>query len=276
MERRDLFRGALAAGLLGAPQLPSHTNPPADIVIERAVSGTPHQGKTLAVITPHLDDGPFFACGTVAKLLREGYTGYFIRTSNDEKDSYDLTLGETVLGNELAQPDLVAELIAMGRIDKTPITVNGKTLAEAKGEILHSADTFEWFAEEIVNAGIHRVQIVGFSRAHGNQDDVSETLSFLGANSSAELQPVDTRHHPIGDDELVVLAFPCFPRFTPICDFGDAVSQLDQGRANQKSASTVVIGDEDIHFGPLEADSRCTKCTVLVNFLLSTIDGEPR
>jgi LmbE family N-acetylglucosaminyl deacetylase len=52
------------------------------------------------VITPHLDDGPFFACGTVAKLLREGYTGYFIRTSNDEKDSYDLTLGETVLANE--------------------------------------------------------------------------------------------------------------------------------------------------------------------------------
>ena len=67
---------------------------------ERAVSGTPHQGKVLALITPHLDDGPFFACGTVAKLLREGYTGYFIRTSNDEKDSYDLTLGETVLGNE--------------------------------------------------------------------------------------------------------------------------------------------------------------------------------
>ena len=60
----------------------------------------PHQGKVLALITPHLDDGPFFASGTVAKLLQEGYTGYFIRTSNDEKDSYDLTLGETVLGNE--------------------------------------------------------------------------------------------------------------------------------------------------------------------------------
>ena len=100
MERRDFFRGAVAAGLLGAPHLPSHINPSADIVIERPVPGTPHQGKTLAVITPHLDDGPFFASGTVAKLLREGYTGYFIRTSNDEKDSYDLTLGETVLGNE--------------------------------------------------------------------------------------------------------------------------------------------------------------------------------
>ncbi len=100
MERRDFFKGAAAAGLLAVPQLPSHTNPSADIVTERTVSGTPHQGKVLALITPHLDDGPFFACGTVAKLLREGYTGYFIRTSNDEKDSYDLTLGETVLGNE--------------------------------------------------------------------------------------------------------------------------------------------------------------------------------
>ena len=100
MERRDLFRGALAAGLFGVPQLPTQSVPAADIVIERTVSGTPHQGKVLALITPHLDDGPFFAGGTVAKLLQEGYTGYFIRTSNDEKDSYDLTLGETVLGNE--------------------------------------------------------------------------------------------------------------------------------------------------------------------------------
>ena len=100
MERRDLFKGTLAAGLSGVPQLPAQTPSAADIVIERAVSGMPHQGKVLALITPHLDDGPFFASGTVAKLLQEGYTGYFIRTSNDEKDSYDLTLGETVLGNE--------------------------------------------------------------------------------------------------------------------------------------------------------------------------------
>ena len=100
MERRDLFKGALAAGLLRAPQLRAQTASAADVVIERGVSGMPHRGKALALITPHLDDGPFFACGTVAKLLQEGYIGYFIRTSNDEKDSYDLTLGETVLGNE--------------------------------------------------------------------------------------------------------------------------------------------------------------------------------
>ncbi|MBZ5591898.1 MAG: PIG-L family deacetylase [Acidobacteriia bacterium] len=99
MDRRNFFGGALAGTLLGASQAAAQA-PSGDVVIERAASGTPHQGKVLALITPHLDDGPFFACGTVAKLLREGYTGYFIRTSNDEKDSYNLSLGETVAANE--------------------------------------------------------------------------------------------------------------------------------------------------------------------------------
>ena len=99
MERRDLFSGAL--GFLSASQLRAQTTAAAsDVVIERSATGEPHKGKVLALITPHLDDGPFFACGTVAKLLQEGYIGYFIRTSNDEKDSYDLTLGETVAANE--------------------------------------------------------------------------------------------------------------------------------------------------------------------------------
>jgi LmbE family N-acetylglucosaminyl deacetylase len=88
--------------LAGATPLAAQTNMagPSGVTIERAVAGTPHQGKVLALVTPHLDDGPIFAFGTIAKLLREGYTGYFIRTSNDEKDSYDLSVGETVLANE--------------------------------------------------------------------------------------------------------------------------------------------------------------------------------
>jgi LmbE family N-acetylglucosaminyl deacetylase len=100
VERRNLFKGAFAAGLLGVPRLSSQTASAPEVVIERPASGTPHTGKVLALITPHLDDGPFFASGTVSKLLAEGYTGVFIRTSNDEKDSYDLTPGETVLANE--------------------------------------------------------------------------------------------------------------------------------------------------------------------------------
>ncbi len=74
--------------------------PVEQVVIERPNADQPHRGKVLALIAPHLDDGPIFAGGTLAKLLSEGYTGYFIRTSNDEKDSYHLSLGETVLANE--------------------------------------------------------------------------------------------------------------------------------------------------------------------------------
>src|SRR4051795_12211715 len=94
MNRRGFLAGGAAATLAGQAAAES------DVVVEKSVSGLPHRGKVLALITPHLDDGPIFAGGTVAKLLSEGYTGFFIRTSNDEKDSYRLTLGETVLANE--------------------------------------------------------------------------------------------------------------------------------------------------------------------------------
>jgi LmbE family N-acetylglucosaminyl deacetylase len=100
MERRGFFKMAAAAGLAGVAQADAQnasTQPP---VIERTNPGQPSKGKVFALITPHLDDGPIFAGGTIAKLLNEGYTGYFIRVSNDEKDSYNLTLGETVLVNE--------------------------------------------------------------------------------------------------------------------------------------------------------------------------------
>src|ERR1700693_1886417 len=81
-----------------------------DATIERPATGTPRKGKVLALITPHLDDGPIFAGGTIAKLLREGATGYFIRTSNDEKYSFNLSLGETVLANERDTAEVIREL----------------------------------------------------------------------------------------------------------------------------------------------------------------------
>jgi LmbE family N-acetylglucosaminyl deacetylase len=102
MERRSFLSSSMSAAFTGrvAPGQSSSQANSAAVEIERAAGGSPHRGKTLALIAPHLDDGPIFAGGTLAKLLREGYTGYFIRTSNDEKDSYHRTLGETVLANE--------------------------------------------------------------------------------------------------------------------------------------------------------------------------------
>jgi LmbE family N-acetylglucosaminyl deacetylase len=105
MVRRDFLANALAGGALAGQTASS-----ADISVERAAAGSPRKGKVFALITPHLDDGPIFAGGTMAKLLREGATGYFIRTSNDEKDSFDLSLGETVLANERDTAEMIKVL----------------------------------------------------------------------------------------------------------------------------------------------------------------------
>ena len=71
-----------------------------EITVERSNPSKPHSGKVLAIVFPHSDDFSIATGGLIAKLIDEGYTGYFIRTTNDEMDSYDLSVGETVLGNE--------------------------------------------------------------------------------------------------------------------------------------------------------------------------------
>jgi LmbE family N-acetylglucosaminyl deacetylase len=78
-----------------------------EILIERNAEGKPHEGKVLAVIQPHNDDIPLFAGGTTAKLISEGYTGYLIRTTNDEAAGRGDTMGERVLNNEKDNEDLV-------------------------------------------------------------------------------------------------------------------------------------------------------------------------
>jgi LmbE family N-acetylglucosaminyl deacetylase len=108
--RRREFLEIAAATLAASGRGEALSGPADQVVTERSNVGQPHRGKVLALVAPHLDDGPIFAGGTLAKLLSEGYTGYFIRTSNDEKDSYHLSLGETVLANERDTAQLVKTL----------------------------------------------------------------------------------------------------------------------------------------------------------------------
>lgn len=109
MKRRDFFADFLvgSALLTSAKSTFAQQNAPpphspaslSDVVIERPASGKPHAGKVLAAIQPHTDDIPIFAGGTVAKLVSEGYTGYLIRTTNDEMAGSGTT-GDRVLNNE--------------------------------------------------------------------------------------------------------------------------------------------------------------------------------
>ena len=71
----------------------------AEVVVERDQANRPHQGKVFVAVHAHLDDIPYYAAGLCAKLIREGYTGYLIRTSNDEKRGGQST-AKNILSNE--------------------------------------------------------------------------------------------------------------------------------------------------------------------------------
>jgi LmbE family N-acetylglucosaminyl deacetylase len=99
MNRRQFLTGALTVERLWGQAVLDGTSTSSAVVVERAQPGTPHAGKTLAAIQPHSDDIPIFAAGTVAKLVREGYTGYLIRMTNDDMAGPG-TVGDTVAANE--------------------------------------------------------------------------------------------------------------------------------------------------------------------------------
>jgi len=121
LKRRDIIRGALLGAAVTGLDISTHAQSTGaetvagsragsgsteaewtrkgELVVERAASGKPHAGKVLAAIQPHADDVPLFAGGVVAKLIKEGYTGYLIRVTNDEMTGAG-TRGEGVLHNE--------------------------------------------------------------------------------------------------------------------------------------------------------------------------------
>jgi LmbE family N-acetylglucosaminyl deacetylase len=101
--KRSEFFSRMAGGAFAASTAAGMTEDgpfaATEIQIERDQPGRPHAGKALAAIQPHADDIPIFAAGLVLKLIAEGYTGYLIRTTNDDHTGPG-TVGEGVLANE--------------------------------------------------------------------------------------------------------------------------------------------------------------------------------
>jgi LmbE family N-acetylglucosaminyl deacetylase len=78
-------------------------------IIEKAVSGQPHKGKVFVAVHAHLDDVPYFAAGLCAKLIAEGYTGYIVRTTNDEHSGGG-TNAQNILSTEQEHANMAAAL----------------------------------------------------------------------------------------------------------------------------------------------------------------------
>src|ERR1019366_3061405 len=77
--------------------------------VEKSVSGQPHKGKVFVAVHAHLDDVPHFASGLCAKLIAEGYTGYLVRTTNDEH-SGGSTNARNILSSEQEHEKMAAAL----------------------------------------------------------------------------------------------------------------------------------------------------------------------
>lgn len=102
MHRRHFIQAGMLAGTppLAAQVRLRNLDRSPEVTIEKAREGAPHRGKVLAAVQPHSDDIALFASGTVIKLLREGYTGILIRTTNDEMKGSGSTTGEVIRANE--------------------------------------------------------------------------------------------------------------------------------------------------------------------------------
>jgi LmbE family N-acetylglucosaminyl deacetylase len=86
-----------------------------NIVIEKWTNEQQYKEKVFAAVFPHSDDFTIFAAGTILKFIQEGYKGYFIRLTNDEKDSYNLSVGETVYRIE-KETRQVAKLLGITKV----------------------------------------------------------------------------------------------------------------------------------------------------------------
>jgi LmbE family N-acetylglucosaminyl deacetylase len=120
MRRRDFLTSVLAGTSLLRLHSAQSQESSGAIFLERAAMGSPHKGKVLLAVQAHSDDVPLMAAGTVAKLVREGYTGYLIRATNDDMgDAPGLgtpgTVGDNVLGNE-RDNDEVALALGLKRV----------------------------------------------------------------------------------------------------------------------------------------------------------------
>lgn len=77
--------------------------------------GVPERQKRFAAIFPHSDDFTFNAFGLMKKLLDEGYEGFWIRTTDDCMDSYDLSYGETTARLE-RETEAVAAFLGITKV----------------------------------------------------------------------------------------------------------------------------------------------------------------
>ena len=151
MRRRETLEIA-AAAMAGGGKAQALANE--QVVIERPNPQQPHGGKVLALITPHLDDGPIFAGGTLAKLMSEGYT-----THSDQqrrKNYYHSPSGKLCLPMSAIQRDWSRPSASRRRTTWVIAIIVSTTLSrtELRGRLIFPFACSKWTQYSVTIRGV--------------------------------------------------------------------------------------------------------------------------
>jgi LmbE family N-acetylglucosaminyl deacetylase len=107
------------------------------VAVEKRQTGQPHKGKVFAAVHAHAHEVPYLAGGLCAKLISEGYTGYIVRTTNDQMGAGP-TIGDNVLNSEQEHLKMAAALGLREPFDLSyrHYRMNGVSTTDLRGRLI--------------------------------------------------------------------------------------------------------------------------------------------
>ena len=243
------------------------------IVVEKDQPGRPHQGKVFVAVHAHLDDVPYFAGGLCVKLMQEGYTGYIVRSSNDEKYGGH-TIAENILSNEQEHLKMAAVL---GFKDVFDLYYRSRRLNEISPVEIRGRLTF-------ILRALKADTVISFDPAMAGEPDgdhaetgraVDDACSMCGSGSDfAEHLEAGFPAHPVG--ERYYFAARPDQRFNRVVDIGrhiekkiDAIVECkSQGGGSRGSELRARLAKQGRRLPLLGSDDQTANREYVRHFLL--------
>jgi hypothetical protein len=128
------------------------------------------------------------------------------------------------------------------------LLVHGKDTS-SHPQARHELFFLERFRDEVIRACLHSFEVIGSAGPGCEQDDIGETLACVRTNSTAELQTIELRHHPIANDDVLQVSLPYVPGIAAAFRFVHGVAETGQSRTQEPTRDRVVISDQNFHVG---------------------------
>ena len=200
------------------------------------------------------------ACG---ETLQNGIAGLVAIRVIDPLEVVDVSHDDGQCPAVAVGPD---NLVGEVRIEVAPVEDTGQGVADRKEanflvglaermlefedpptgtETGHQLGLIEWLREIVIGPSLEPADEVVLGIERGEQHGVDVAGELGPANCLAQLRPVHLGHHPVGDDDGVVVPVEKFQRLTAILYCRDLVPGLGQAPLQDLAGNRIVFRDED-------------------------------